>query len=168
MLPGLTGEEVLNKIREKTEIPVLILSAKNQIEDKVTLLKMGADDYVTKPFNQEEIAARIDVQLRKKPLTDTMQLIWRDLVLDKKRLIVTLADEELVLTNAEFDILCLLMESPEQAFSKKKIYEAIWKGTYIGDDNAISVHISNLRKKIARITKNEYIKTIWGIGFKLN
>lgn len=167
MLPGLTGEEVLKEIRKKTDIPVLVLSAKNQIEDKVTSLKMGADDYVTKPFNQEEVAARIEVQLRKKTEIKATQLEWRGLTLDKIGLTASLFKRELSLTNAEFDILSLLMQHPEQAFSKRRIYEAIWKGTYIGDDNTISVHISNLRKKFAKVTKDEYIKTVWGIGFML-
>lgn len=167
MLPGLSGEDVLTKIRQSTDIPVLILSARTEIEEKVTLLKMGADDYVTKPFNQEEVAARIDVQLRKKVGQKATQLMWKELVMDVNRLTVRLANQELSLTNSEFDILELLMRSPEQAFSKKKIYEAIWKGTYVGDDNTISVHISHLRKKIAVVSSEEYIKTIWGIGFML-
>lgn len=167
MLPGLSGEDVLTKIRQSTDIPVLILSARTEIEEKVTLLKMGADDYVTKPFNQEEVAARIDVQLRKKVGQKATQLMWKELVMDVNRLTVRVANQELSLTNSEFDILELLMRSPEQAFSKKKIYEAIWKGTYVGDDNTISVHISHLRKKIAVVSSEEYIKTIWGIGFML-
>lgn len=167
MLPGLSGEEVLVQIREHTGVPVLVLSAKTQIEDKIHLLKMGADDYVTKPFNQEEVAARIEVQLRNKVIQKSTILTWKSLILDTNKLQVTLINQELSLTNAEFDILQLFMRYPEQAFSKKKIYESIWKGTYIGDDNTISVHVSHLRKKIAQITSEEYIKTIWGIGFML-
>lgn len=133
------------------------------------VLKIGADDYITKPFHQEEVLARVEVQLRKAkndPL-ETAQMEWRGLTIDKDKRSVTLKGKELQLTNAEFDILNLFMDKPEHAFSKKEIYENVWSGTYYGDDNTISVHVSNLRKKMAEVTEEEYIKTIWGVGFML-
>ncbi|PIC62989.1 DNA-binding response regulator [Sporosarcina sp. P13] len=169
MLPGKSGEELIEEIREGSSIPIIVISAKVDIENKVNVLKMGADDYITKPFNQQEVLARVEVQLRKSnvhPLPTT-KLVWRKLTMHTEKLTVSLDEQELQLTNAEFDILSLLMRNPERAFSKKDIYESIWKGTYYGDDNTISVHISNLRKKIAERTADEYIQTIWGIGFKL-
>lgn len=169
MLPGKSGEELIKVIREDRSIPIIVISAKVDIENKVQVLKMGADDYITKPFNPKEVLARVEVQLRKSSLdpSETVEMVWRKLNINTKKLSVSLDNNELQLTNAEFDILSLFMNNPEHAFSKKEIYERIWKGTYFGDDNTISVHISNLRKKIVEITSDEYIKTIWGIGFML-
>ncbi|MDV6377134.1 response regulator transcription factor [Sporosarcina sp. GW1-11] len=169
MLPGKSGEELIEEIREESFIPIIVISAKVDIENKVNVLKMGADDYITKPFNPQEVLARVEVQLRKSNLhpLPTTKIVWRQLTMHTEKLSVSLDQQELQLTNAEFDILSLLMRHPERAFSKKEIYESIWKGTYFGDDNTISVHISNLRKKIAECTSDEYIQTIWGIGFML-
>lgn len=168
MLPGITGEELIAKIRETSTIPIIVISAKQEVENKVQVLKMGADDYITKPFHQEEVVARVEVQLRKAERPQVSHsLSWRELSLDRDKIEAHFNGQVLHLTNAEFDICCLLMEQPEHAFSKSEIYEAIWKGTYLGDDNTISVHISNLRKKIAVFTEEEYIKTVWGIGFML-
>lgn len=168
MLPGMTGQEVLSTIRQKFQVPVIIISAIDGVESKIDLLKMGADDYITKPFNQEEVAARIEVQLRKNnSSTEYHEKVWRGLVLDTDQLTASLEGAILKLTNAEFDILELFLDNPNRALSKKSIYEKVWRGTYVGDDNTISVHVSNLRKKIALVTADEYIKTVWGIGFML-
>lgn len=169
MLPGKSGEELISEIREHNDVPIIVISAKVDIENKITVLKMGADDYITKPFHKEEVIARIEVQLRRagSRLTHTSEKTWRGLKIHPEKLTVTLANRELPLTNAEFDILSLLVSYPERAFSKREIYEKVWKGTYVGDDNTISVHVSNLRKKIAEITPDEYIKTVWGVGFML-
>jgi DNA-binding response OmpR family regulator len=169
MLPGMSGEELIKQVREESAIPIIVVSAKIDIEDKVHVLKMGADDYITKPFNQKEVIARVEVQLRKSsahPARST-EKVWRGLKINPEKLSVSLENKVLHLTNAEFDILSLFVSHPERAFSKREIYERIWKGTYLGDDNTISVHVSNLRKKIASITSDEYIKTIWGVGFML-
>lgn len=169
MLPGKNGEELIKEIRKNSLIPIIVISAKVDIENKVKVLKMGADDYITKPFNQEEVIARVEVQLRKSSvqLLQTAEMGWRGLKLNIEKRFVTLNEKVLQLTNAEFDILLLFLNKPERAISKKEIYESIWKGTYYGDDNTISVHVSNLRKKISEITTEEYIKTIWGVGFML-
>lgn len=168
MLPGVTGEELIAKIRETSAIPIIVISAKQEIDDKVQVLKLGADDYITKPFHQDEVAARVEVQLRRaQPSIAKNCLVWRDLSINRDKIEATIQSHALHLTNAEFDILCLLMERPEHAFSKSEIYEAIWKGTYLGDDNTVSVHVSNLRKKIVTHTDEDYIKTVWGIGFML-
>lgn len=169
MLPGISGEELIKQVKEKSGIPIIVISAKVDIEDKVHVLKMGADDYITKPFNQKEVVARVEVQLRKAnahPIQTAVK-VWRGLEINLEKLTVSLEKTELQLTNAEFDILSLLVSHPERAFSKREIYERIWKGTYLGDDNTISVHVSNIRKKIAEIASDEYIKTIWGVGFML-
>ncbi|MBM7601556.1 DNA-binding response OmpR family regulator [Virgibacillus halotolerans] len=169
MLPGISGEAFISKIREKSMIPIIVVSAKMDIEDKVQALKMGADDYITKPFNQQEVVARVEVQLRKSSVhsSQTAEIAWRGLKINPKKQSVTLENNELQLTNAEFVILSLFISHPEHAFSKRKIYEKIWTGPYVGDDNTISVHVSNIRKKIAEVTDDAYIKTIWGVGFML-
>ncbi|MGM8365652.1 response regulator transcription factor [Virgibacillus sp. W0181] len=169
MLPGMSGEEFISKIREKSSIPIIVISAKVDIEDKVNVLKMGADDYITKPFNQQEVMARVEVQLRKSSVQSSQTSVksWRGLKINPEKQSVTLEDNELQLTKAEFDILSLFISHPEHAFSKRKIYENIWTGPYLGDDNTISVHVSNLRRKMAEVTDEEYIKTIWGVGFML-
>ncbi|MEH7382248.1 response regulator transcription factor [Bacillus sp. JJ1533] len=169
MLPGKSGEELIKEIREKSSIPIIVISAKVDIENKVQVLKIGADDFITKPFHQEEVMVRVEVQLRKANFhpEQSAEIGWRELKMNTEKRSVTLKEEELQLTNAEFDILIFFMNNPERALSKKEIYESIWKGTYYGDDNTISVHVSNLRKKISEITSEEYIKTIWGVGFML-
>ncbi|WP_077618242.1 response regulator transcription factor [Bacillus sinesaloumensis] len=169
MIPGKSGEELLKEIRKKSSIPIIVISAKVDIENKVQVLKMGADDYITKPFHQEEVMVRVEVQLRKASShpEQSAEIGWRDLKMNTEKRTITLKGNELQLTNAEFDILTFFINNPERAVSKKEIYESIWKGTYYGDDNTISVHVSNLRKKISEITTEEYIKTIWGVGFML-
>ncbi|MBP2243053.1 DNA-binding response OmpR family regulator [Cytobacillus eiseniae] len=167
MLPGKSGEELIKEIREKSSIPIIIISAKVDVEDKVKVLKMGADDYITKPFNQEELMARVEVQLRKANVhpMPSAKMEWRGLKINIEKRSVMLNEKELQLTNAEFDLLTYFVNNPERALSKKEIYESIWKGTYYGDDNTVSVHVSNLRKKMSEMTDSEYIKTIWGVGF---
>lgn len=169
MLPGKSGEELIKEIREKSSIAIIVISAKKDIENKVQVLKMGADDYITKPFHPDEVMARVEVQLRKAsfPPMQPSEIGWRELKLNTEKRSVTLNEKELQLTNAEFDILTFLINNPERALSKKEIYESTWSGTYYGDDNTISVHVSNLRKKISEITNEEYIRTIWGVGFML-
>lgn len=170
MLPGMDGIEVLSEIRKKSSIPVIIISAKSGIEDKVKLLKIGADDYMTKPIERAEVEARIEVQLRREVnfRHDDMDLIkYKELSIDNNKRKVSLDGVDVELTNSEYDILLLMVQRPGHAFSKSEIYTGIWNGPYLGDDNTISVHISNIRKKFAKITSTEYIKTIWGIGFKL-
>lgn len=167
MLPGISGETLINKIRKNSSVPVIVISAKMDVTHKVDVLKSGADDYITKPFNQEEVLARIEVQFRKTMPVEKIEQTWRALRLDMERRLITLDEQKISLTNSEFDILSLFIQQPEHAFSKREIYERIWTGPYVGDDNTISVHISNIRRKIATITAEEYIKTIWGIGFML-
>lgn len=169
MLPGMSGEEFITEIRENSAIPIIVISAKVNMEDKVHVLKMGADDYITKPFNQAEVMARVEVQLRKanNHSLQRAEKVWRGLIINTEKQAVSLENKELSLTNAEFDILALFIDHPERAFSKQKIYEAIWTGPYYGDDNTISVHVSNIRRKIAEITNEAYIKTVWGVGFML-
>ncbi|WP_405107357.1 response regulator transcription factor [Paenibacillus sp. FSL K6-1217] len=172
MLPGMTGESLIAQIREQSTVPIIVISAKSTLEDKVGLLRLGADDYITKPFDQEEVMARVSAQLRRLQYApaagpDGEMLKVRGLVMDKQRREVMLDGQVLALTKYEFELLAVLLSRPDHIFSKSELYRQIWQGTYLGDDNTINVHISNLRAKFAAITEEEYIRTIWGIGFKL-
>ncbi|MDO4601481.1 MAG: response regulator transcription factor [Eubacteriales bacterium] len=178
MMPGMDGESLLQKIRtdRKSEIPVLILSAKSALEDKVTLLKGGADDYMTKPFEPDELLARVYALLRRsgikggriESVSEEEILTFKNLKLLKKGRQASVKEKLLTLTPYEYEILLLLMEEPDKVFSRESLYEKVWKGGYYGEDNTVNVHVSNLRKKIAAVDREEeYIKTVWGIGFKM-
>lgn len=172
MLPGLMGEELLARIRQKSEVPVIVLSAKTALEDRVKLLELGADDYLTKPFAQEEVVARVNRALHRyhrfcQENADMGKLTYRNLELIPAAREVRVNGQEISLTVHEYEILLLLMKNPGKVFSKEGLYEQVWQGGYYGEDNTVNVHISNLRKKIAAQDEGEYIKTVWGIGFKM-
>lgn len=174
MLPGMSGEELIQKIRERDHLPIIALTAKGSLDDKVNVLELGADDYMTKPFEALELVARVRAGLRRSSLTGRKAekreepATFRELILDRNTMTATLQHNPLELTAHEFSILLILMESPGKVFSKESLYEAVWKNGYYGEDNTISVHISNIRKKMAKITEEEYIGTVWGIGYRLN
>ncbi|MBO4399473.1 MAG: response regulator transcription factor, partial [Lachnospiraceae bacterium] len=171
-LPGKTGEEVLREIRESgNHMPVIVVSAKDDLDSKVDVLSIGADDYVTKPFEIKEVTARIRVQLRKladaKPET-TDQISYGGIVLDRERFVVTADGKEVPkLTRQEYRILELLVQNPSRVFSKDAIYEYAWQEPYIGETKTLDVHMSNLRKKLKAASDREYIETIWGIGYRM-
>lgn len=149
---------------------MIILSAKNALADKVGLLGMGADDYITKPFEPAEVLARIAATLRRvgKDSAGDKPLIHRALSLSPSLRKVTLDDQELSLTAHEFDILELLMRQPEKVFTREALYEQVWHGGYYGENNTVNVHVSNIRKKLKAINPDaDYIQTVYGIGFKL-
>lgn len=163
MLPGLRGEEVLSKINGHAK--VIVLSAKNSKEDKVGNLLSGANDYITKPFDNEELLARIEVQLRGQGGSPAAFSSGEFYVDDKNRT-VFVNDNKLKLTRAEYDILLFFMKNPNHVFSKSQIFERIWNTEAIGSEESIKVHVSNLRTKIAVYTDKKYIETVWGIGFR--
>lgn len=172
MLPGLSGKELLQDIRERIhcDLPVLVISAKNSLNDKVSLLKSGADDYITKPFEPEEVAARIQASLRRtgKEHSSERCLTFKKLKLCPQSRNVMMDGKGLVLTAHEYDILFLLMQHPKKVYSRESLYELVWQGGYYGENNTVNVHVSNLRKKMKEIAPMEdYIQTVYGIGFKL-
>ncbi len=171
MLPGLSGEQVLEKIKESRQTPVIGLSAKDDAKSKIELLRNGADDYITKPFDLEELLARMEVVLRRAYANDYYKasvIHCGELCLDTAQVSVTLKGQEIHLTKNEFAILQMMMEHPQQVFTKDMIYEKLWNESLEGTENAINVHISNIRKKLSAIDNSkQYIKTVWGIGFKL-
>ncbi|MGG5463284.1 response regulator transcription factor [Clostridium sp. B9] len=172
MLPGTSGENLIEEIKEKYKSQIIVISAKSDIDSKINVLKMGADDYITKPFDQREVLARIEVVLRRFFNQDNDKkgtLFYKDIELDSLSRKVYLGDVEVLLTTKEFDILELLLTNPRKVFSKSNIFESIWKDDFLGDDNTVNVHVSNLRSKLNRINDKEtYIKTVWGIGFKMD
>ncbi|MCI8407706.1 MAG: response regulator transcription factor [Lachnospiraceae bacterium] len=170
MLPGKSGEEVLFQIRKKGNTPVIVLTAKGELEDKVGLLSKGADDYITKPFEIKEVVVRVQVQLRRMNENEERDILsHKEMQLDRRNFEVKIGEEVLPkITKQEFFILELLLKHPKQAFSKEEIFEYAWKEIYMGETKTLDVHISNIRKKIKAITQEEYIETIWGIGYRLH
>ena len=170
MLPGISGEEVLQEIRKQGNTPVIILTAKDTIDDKVEVLQSGADDYVTKPFDIKEVLARVAVQIRRMEGSFSEgNLIYQGLELDRENFCVRVDQTELPkITRQEFSILELLLKHPKKVFSKEEIFEYAWEEAYMGETKTLDVHISNIRKKIKSVTSKEYIETIWGIGCRLH
>ena len=170
MLPGISGEEVLQEIRKQGNTPVIILTAKDTIDDKVEVLQSGADDYVTKPFDIKEVLARVAVQIRRMEGSFSEgNLVYQGLELDRENFCVRVDQTELPkITRQEFSILELLLTHPHKVFSKAEIFEYAWEEAYMGETKTLDVHISNIRKKIKSVTSKEYIETIWGIGYRLH
>lgn len=174
MLPGITGEELIANIRKQKQIPIIVISAKTSLKDKVKVLNIGADDYVTKPFESEEILARVNSHIRRyKKFGDKQKenkvYKFKNLSLYEDARQVKVNGQDIYLTAHEFDILCILLKNQDKVYSRESLYEKVWKNGYYGEDNSVNVHVSNIRKKIKSIEKDEeYIKTVWGIGFKLN
>lgn len=173
MLPGVSGEEVLEEIRKEGEIPVIVLTAKDSLDNKLSMLTGGADDYITKPFDIKEVIARVQIQLRHAQKQNGMvdiakqQIKHKKMLLDKSDFSITIGDVTLSkITKQEFAILELLMGNPKQVFSKEAIFEYAWEEPYIGETKTLDVHISNIRKKIRTVTEEEYIETVWGIGYR--
>lgn len=165
MLPYKSGDEVLREVREFSDIPIIVVSAKENVQFKVDLFKIGVDDYVVKPFDLSELLARIETNLRRYSKLTNQQTLYKykniTLNYDLKEVFV---DNNVVkLTSKEFEILYLFIKYPNKVFSKKNIYETVWKDLYAYDDDTINTHISNIRKKI----DSELIETVWKMGYKL-
>lgn len=169
MLPGMTGEEVLGLIRRQGDVPVIVLTAKDALSEKLELLTNGADDYITKPFDIEEVVARAQIQLRHAGREQAPDRIsCGEISLEKGTHQIWIGGKELEhLTRQEFAILELLLEHPGQVFSKEAIFTYAWQEEYMGETKTLDVHISNIRKKLKNLTDKEYIQTVWGIGYRL-
>lgn len=173
MMPGLDGITATAKLRETSNIPVILLTAKSEDSDKVLGLSIGADDYVTKPFSPVEVLARVKSQLRRYTMLGGMQqkeqqLVIGGVVLDDAQKTVTLDGELIPLTPTEYAILKLLMEQPGRVFSSAEIYDAVWKGSAVGMENTVAVHIRHIREKLEiNPAEPRYIKVVWGHGYKM-
>ena len=175
MMPGLDGIRTTAKLRESCNVPIILLTAKSEDSDKVLGLNIGADDYVTKPFNPIEVLARVKSQLRRyttlggRPKEDDA-LLFRNggIVLDDGAKSVSVDGEPVNLTPIEYNILLLLMKNPGRVFSTGQIYELVWNDPSLGSENTVAVHIRHLREKIEIDPANpRYIKVVWGLGYKM-
>lgn len=172
MLPDISGLSICQSIRSKEyTYPVIMLTAKDGETDKITGLTLGADDYITKPFDMEEVLARIESNLRRVQFQkdNPTHLRHGDLVLDLNDNTAFLQGSELTLTAKEFAILELLMKYPDKIFSKANLFQSVWNAEYISEDNTLNVHISNLRNKLKAVCPDkDFIDTVWGIGYRLH
>ena len=173
MMPRMDGIKATFKIRESKNIPIIMLSAKSEDTDKILGLNIGADDYITKPFNPMELVARVKSQLRRytgfgnyKESEDEINV--RGLILNKNSKMVTVDEKERNLTSTEYKILELLMINKGRVFSIEEIYERVWEETFYNGENTVSVHIRRIREKIEINPKEpKYLKVVWGIGYKI-
>ena len=171
MLPYRNGDTILTAVRECSTVPVIIISAKGTTQNKIDLLRLGADDYITKPFDMEEVLARIESNLRRVQFQkDTLSYLRHDdLILYLTDNTAFLQGSELNLTAKEFAILELLMKYPDKIFSKANLYQSVWNTEYISEDNTLNVHISNLRNKLKALCPDkDFIDTVWRIGYRLH
>lgn len=173
MLPFQSGDMVLQKIRQFSQLPVIVVSAKSEITSKVSLINMGADDYMTKPFDLDELLVRIGAVLRRYSGTASGEkqakvLKFKNLILDVTAGTASVYGNMLTLTGKEYAILALMLDNPTKMWSKANLFESIWGDMYVGNDDTIKVHISNIRSKIKKFdTDQEYIETVWGMGYRL-
>lgn len=173
MIPGISGENLIKEIRVNGNTPILVISAKSTLEDKVQTLKTGADDYMTKPFEREEVIARVEAILRRSRSVlinnnENQIFTFKNLSLNPGSREVYVKGNQITLTAYEFDILLILLKNVERVYTKEQLYQEIWQNGYYGEDNTINVHISNIRKKIKEQDDDSYIKTVWGVGFKID
>lgn len=187
MLPGKNGEEIIEELREKGNVPIIVMSAIDDADKKVDLFDLGADDYVTKPFNNKELLARIKVQLKRTLISkyethfnegcplgykgnsrNPVILRHKDIEMNTTDYTVTCNAKELTLTKKEFELLKVLMEHPEQVLTKSMLFDLVWGDEDSADDNTLNVHISKVRNKLKECNPGDsYIETIWSIGYKM-
>ncbi|CCF12384.1 response regulator [Brevibacillus laterosporus GI-9] len=174
MMPKIDGIEVCRRLRNKTNIPILMLTAKDHEIDKILGLSMGADDYITKPFSINEVVARVKAIMRRFLILgsddrshENTLLTFKGITIDLKKYTVHLAGEMISLTAKEFELLKFFASHPEQVFTKTQLFRQVWNSEYVEDDNTVMVHIRKLRMKIeANPSEPKYIQTVWGIGYK--
>ncbi len=168
MLPGKNGEEIIEILKTKKSVPVIVMSAIDDVDTKINLFELGADDYITKPFHNEEMLARIKVQLKNKKVTSNCILKHKDLVLNINDFTVTCNQIPIIFTKNEFEILKILMEHPNQVLTKSILFDQVWGSDNFVDDNTLNVHISKIRHKLKQKNPNyDYIETIWSVGYRM-
>lgn len=168
MLPGKTGEEIIEKLKEKKDVPVIVMSAIYDIDKKVNLFDLGANDYITKPFDNKELLARIKVQLKYNQSNYNSILKYKDIELDTLNYKAVCNGKDIVLTKNEFELLKALMEHPNQVLTKSNLFDLVWGDEESADDNTLNVHISKIRNKLKECNPNiQYIETVWSVGYRL-
>lgn len=170
MLPG---EELIARIRERCDVPILVASAKGEASDRVALLRMGADDYVVKPFDLDELLARIEALLRRsaafrQPVSTGRSMSFRRWSIDEESRGFTAAGASVHLTRTEFDIVCALVRHPKKVYTKRELFEMVRNEEALSDEKTINTHVSNIRTKLKGTGTEGYIETVWGIGFKIS
>ncbi|MBR3645262.1 MAG: response regulator transcription factor [Lachnospiraceae bacterium] len=175
MLPGKSGEQVIGELKEKNNVPVIVTSAISDIDKKLDLFKLGANDYVTKPFNNDELLARIKVWLREKKQTDKAdrngygeKIVFKDIELNMANYQVKCNGTELKLTKKEYELIKLFLEHQNQTMTKSMIFEQVWDYDTGADENTLNVHISKIKNKLKECNpQEEYIETVWSVGYRL-
>lgn len=181
MLPYKSGDMVLERLREFSSLPVIILSAKDTVKSKIDLIRMGADDYITKPFDLDEMVVRIEAVLKRcgnhersgasenesENCYGNRFIQYKKMELDREAKTISVNGHRLNLTSKEYGILELLLTNRTKLFSKANLFESVWNEPYFAEDNTLKVHMSNLRNKIKKYDDDEYIETVWGMGYKL-
>ena len=173
MLPFQSGDLVLEKIRNFSDIPVIVVSAKSETRSKINLIRMGADDYITKPFDLDELLVRVEAVLRRyegnaSKNDEPKSLTYKKLTLDLTSGTANVCGNTLTLTVKEFAILVLMLKNPAKLWSKANLFESVWGENYLSDDSTVKVHMSNIRSKLKKLDPdNDYIETVWGMGYRL-
>lgn len=169
MLPNLSGEQLIELTRKNQSTPILVITAKSEVDTLVEVFDLGANDYIAKPFRKKEVLARVQhlLKLGDMILDKSKTLTLGNLVMDVDQYQVFVEDQELVLTVKEFELLKAFLLNPKKVFTKADLYQQVWEKEYDGDDNTLNVHISRLRTKLLNSMGEDPIETIWGIGFKL-
>lgn len=173
MLPGKSGEEIIEDLKKKNNVPVIVMSAVVDVDKKVKMFMKGADDYVTKPFSNQELLARIAVRLRNDTLAGNSdkvsnEVCFKDIVVNKDEFTASCNGKDMELSKYEFLLLQLLVENSARTCTKSMIYDAVWNYDESGDDNTLNVHISKLRKRLKECNPViDYIETVWGIGYRM-
>ena len=171
MLPGISGEEIIQEIRKVSDVPIITVSAKNEEEAKIEVLKLGADDFLLKPFNLEELQLKVERNIQKylnQQVSYKKNEEFKNIILNQDTREVFVGGQNVYFTSKEFDILMLLIQNPNKVISKEKIFKEVWHEDYCIDTQTVTVHIKNIRKKIKEINPTTpTIETVWGIGFKI-
>lgn len=172
MLPYKSGERLIRELRETSLTPVIVLSAKTMMETRLEVLRLGADDYILKPFDLEEVLVRMEVVLRRSKTSESEEVKEEVLCCGELKYFLTenrvmYQEREIGFTAKEMQLLKLFLENPSKVFTKANLYEAVWNDVYYYEDNTINVHISNLRNKLKKATGQDFVETVWGIGYRL-
>lgn len=168
MLPGKNGEEIIKDLKAKNNVPVIVMSAITDVDKKVDLFGLGAVDYVTKPFHNDELLARIKVHIKGRDESASSVLTYKDIEINTKDFTVICNHKELILTKNEFELLKALMERPTQVFTRSMLFDLVWGDEDSADDNTLNVHISKIRNKLKQCNpQEEYIDTVWSIGYRM-